>query len=784
MGNSQLKVSMMVRLKQLLTMALLLNTTVLQAGQVGTTTGSFQVTASGDSAYSMAIEVPPGIMGVVPQVSINYSSGGGNGLVGVGASLSGLSSITRCQSTIVQDNVSMPLQYNNDDYFCLNGQRLILMSGSYGIAGSVYQTQVESFQRVTAYGNVAGGPAYFEVLGKGGSKLVFGQNEIERNIDPISGVVSSWSISYVEDKHSNRVDYEYQLTNENNATQTLPSRITYGHNANLNITGDLSVKFVYEQRPDKSNGYVRGQQFVNNVRISNVQTFVGTEMVKDYRITYDLSPVSLQSRITTITECSGEANCLLPVSFTWQNYNFDWEQGTSLPVAALTSQGNMRGAAVDVNNDGHTDWVTAIRTETGQEILETYLNNGGTWETSNDFVPPVPLFDYERHPDGLNVSEMVDINSDGKVDWVQAYRDASGIINKVYLNTGNGWALSTATLPALLADLTDADTPKSLSQFIDIDGDSRADLLNLVRHADGSHDKTLWLNKVEGWIQNTSYVFHRSRASNNYEEYSKGAVNAFFMDINADGLVDYVSAFKNTQGNIIHWVGLNTGSEWQHSLDYALPVVLADYSTPTPTSYASTVDLNGDGLIDIIQAHQKPDGTILRRTWLNTGNGWVENAELTPPNVAWLSVGDTVQTIGVFADITNDGLPDFIQSYKNSASVTNRVWRNTGTGWQETNELSFPNSLTELSTTQDSKARGFLIDANSDGRGDLIFSSGGTSSTVYLGGTNSNSYALPEVITTFSDGLGNEHTVEYMPATYGDVYTPYQDGSYPNLDVV
>jgi len=257
------------------------------AGQVGTTMGAFQVTADGQSSYSMAIEVPPGIMGVVPQVAVSYTNGSGNGLLGIGGNLSGLSSITRCGKTIEQDGISKAVQFDSSDYFCLNGQRLILMSGSYGANGSVYQTQLESFQRVTAHGSIGGGPAYFEVLAKGGSKLVFGKSlsgvHLERTIDTVSNAVASWGISYLEDKYSNRVIYEYenQAHTEEGVTadQILPTQITYGHNVNANVVGKLKVKFVYETRPDVTTGYGRGKKYINNQRLSKVQTFVDTQMV-------------------------------------------------------------------------------------------------------------------------------------------------------------------------------------------------------------------------------------------------------------------------------------------------------------------------------------------------------------------------------------------------------------------------------------------------------------------------------------------------------------------------
>ena len=57
--------------------------------------GSFSVSEAGAASYSIDIEVPPGTGGVEPKLSLSYSSQGGNGLLGMGWSLSGLSSIGR-----------------------------------------------------------------------------------------------------------------------------------------------------------------------------------------------------------------------------------------------------------------------------------------------------------------------------------------------------------------------------------------------------------------------------------------------------------------------------------------------------------------------------------------------------------------------------------------------------------------------------------------------------------------------------------------------------------------
>ncbi|VAW32851.1 hypothetical protein MNBD_GAMMA01-501, partial [hydrothermal vent metagenome] len=69
----------------------------IEAGSatVGSIAGSFQTDQMGQANYSIPILTAAGTAGLAPQVALNYSSGGGNGAIGVGWSVSGVTMITR-----------------------------------------------------------------------------------------------------------------------------------------------------------------------------------------------------------------------------------------------------------------------------------------------------------------------------------------------------------------------------------------------------------------------------------------------------------------------------------------------------------------------------------------------------------------------------------------------------------------------------------------------------------------------------------------------------------------
>ena len=122
-----------------------------QTTVAGFTPGVFRVSETGAATYEIPIKVPPGTAGLEPKLSLVYNSQAGNGLVGMGWSLSGLSVIARCPRTNAQDGVRGGIKYNQDDRFCLDGQRLMLIGGtSYGAANSEYRTERESFSKITA----------------------------------------------------------------------------------------------------------------------------------------------------------------------------------------------------------------------------------------------------------------------------------------------------------------------------------------------------------------------------------------------------------------------------------------------------------------------------------------------------------------------------------------------------------------------------------------------------------------------------------------------------------
>jgi hypothetical protein len=120
---------------------------------------SISVSETGGAIQSFPIAVPPGTAGVAPSLSLTYNSQGQNGIVGMGFMLNGLATVGRCSQTFATDGRIDGVSFDANDRFCLDGQRLIAISGTYGADGTEYRTELESFSKVISRGSAGTGPA-------------------------------------------------------------------------------------------------------------------------------------------------------------------------------------------------------------------------------------------------------------------------------------------------------------------------------------------------------------------------------------------------------------------------------------------------------------------------------------------------------------------------------------------------------------------------------------------------------------------------------------------------
>src|ERR1035437_2357701 len=145
-----------------------------QGVSVGSIAGSASVTPTGAATYQIPIEVPLGINGMQPQIGIAYNSQGGFGALGVGWDIAGESAVTIGGKNIYFDGLNDGIKLNTTDALYLDGQRLILLSGTHFQVGAVYGTETENYTRVKIAESSETWAIYFIVATKDGKTIEYG----------------------------------------------------------------------------------------------------------------------------------------------------------------------------------------------------------------------------------------------------------------------------------------------------------------------------------------------------------------------------------------------------------------------------------------------------------------------------------------------------------------------------------------------------------------------------------------------------------------------------------
>ncbi|WP_129775911.1 FG-GAP-like repeat-containing protein [Peristeroidobacter soli] len=687
---------------------------------VGRTTANAGVSATGAANYSIPITVPKGTNGLTPDLALVYDSRAGDGLFGVGFNLSGLSTITRCNKTIAQDSVASKAFLAIGDGYCLNGNRLRLTGGTYGGAGSTYQTELETFTRVTAVGAAGNGPSSWEAYGKDGLIYAFGATGDSR-IESLAvggGQVASvreWAISSVRDRSGNTISFVYIEDTTNGSYR--PSEIRWTTNANQGITtAPYRVVFSYEtsQRPDPLTGYQYGDRYVVDGRIVElrradyIDVYYNSTLVRRYDVSYGTAGAGGKSRLQSIQECGvGGTQCFPATTFTWLDGTASWNAevstGQSVPAAAAMF--------MDINGDGRDDVVYSSSTTSGGGYWYYMLSNG------SGFNAPV-----STGISNANFSSALPIEWDGDGSWdlLVPYNGSTWWVIRA---NGSGFDSPSNTGVAWFAS--------ERWWVADTNGDGRGDLVHgneMLSYIEvkvrlqqgGAFGAETLLATVYGQEQNTLFPGAFGTLQNRFRSSNKQP------DFNGDGREDmvyqargytYDSEFPISEFSfgIISGAG---GAGFLYTDSYTL-------GSPTPVPIWATGDLNGDGLSDLVYIRNSTNTLYV----LYSRGGWV-NA------VAGPSISGMTNASLAIADWDGDGLDDILID----SGSTLMVSRSNG------------QSLSAFASTGVSTTAGNLIsigDVNGDGLDDIARtnSGGAWASRLHQG-------VYPDLLDRATDGFG------------------------------
>lgn len=765
---------------------------------VGTTNGQFTVDPSGAATYTIPLWVTPGTAGMQPNLSLKYSSHAGSGIAGFGWSLDGVLKISRLPATLAQDGFVDGVNYNDSDRFALDGQRLILVTGTYGADGAEYRTEIDSFSRVVSYGQFGSGPARFRVWTKDGLILDFGNpsdgSRSDCTVDAVDNQgIRSWNARRISDASGNYMDFYYAKDTANGIH--LIDRIEYTGNQSAGFAKYASVKFEYEDRADIFKGYVCGALSAMTKRLKKISSLYGSTVVRSYTLQYaDLTQrnTPFRSILSSIQE-TGLNNVKYPATtFDYTNpengfttiggSGWDMSNGYCLWNASWDpAYDTCPTMLADIDGDGRTDIIYAIGTS-----ASTFLSRPNGWLLTNgqnghpNYRSPYAIGSFYRGPIGgwfandvwgsgstwipavipsffMNTVGVSDLDGDGKPDF--------------YLVNDFSWWTPSRSEYDYVGEF-------EASRRLDLNGDGRLDLI--VSHAQW-HDEAY---PPSSWDYDVFYDYvHNDQQISSYLLSNGRLAKARFIDGNADGLPDigFNLIAKTDQNNNVSYVSDSS----------------APYIDATPG--AEAIDLNGDGLPDFLKStgvsfypYFGADGAKI-----NTGRGWIGSPQLDIPwrlyipetgvNAPSYNGDDGTRLV----DINNDGIMDVVHAIADDITPTSQgVLLGTGSGWIDASNSGFQLPFVfarRFNYGQRLTTGAQFVDINGDGAVDFICN--------YIENGNAFKYIAlnkrvnPDRLVKITNGLGATVDITYAPLTERDnsdnftVYDRTTGATYPMKDL-
>ena len=391
---------------------------------VGAIGGTVDLTALGGASYTIPVKVPEGIGGIQPNLSIVYNSQSGNGLLGWGWNLGGLSAITRVGQTNYHDGKVVGVSLDYHDRFALDGQRLIVLDGaSYGSNEAEYKTEVDGLSKIVSYKETGfDGPASFKVWTSDGLVMEYGRADnarIVHNNGSGSKTVVMWLLNRVEDRNGNYMTYHYH----NNGESATLYKIYY--TIREDVLGCYSVELIYSSRSDVESVFIGDHVMRQKDLLTSIQIKWWEKELWRYDFGYDAAS-GINPTETRYLDDMYIYNRLINIQFICQDAQYyttviDWGNYPNIPnttpnnyfpnchdfyITAPESLNCSLDEIVDkvkfvgdFNGDGLSDFVTATKTieflsETDTTFdkttdnldvwqLDFYLNKGNTKEGCN-----------------------------------------------------------------------------------------------------------------------------------------------------------------------------------------------------------------------------------------------------------------------------------------------------------------------------------------------------------------------------------------------------------------
>lgn len=719
---------------------------------VGTTAGSHSVSLTGAATYQVPILIPPGTAGMEPSVSVVYNSQSGNGLLGYGWNLAGLSSITRIGHTIYHDEKVKGVNFV-DDRFAMDGNRLVVINGEYGGANSEYYTENFNASKIKAHGSaIGGGPLYFTVQTKDGKTIEYGNTDNSRveTISSMASCVISWNINKITDRKGNYIEFVYHKSDDHTQYWIKEIRYTGNNFVNPALAPYNSIHFYYSERTDKHTTYIAGSKLQSNVLLDHIKVFAGSSLVRNYTFNYHYD---FYSRLIEIYEFNGLGQRYNSTVFEWgeNDHTVSEEQLAYNYVNTdnyfLDYNGDGLSDMIEIywhidgnNNKVYDDWKYRSRNHTGFSIQKSFIN----------------LID----PKFENIV-IGDFNGDGLDDIIVIARSAffDHVVQAKLLLFSNGNAFN--EIPILSPSAYSFNNPFFLPG--DYNGDGKDELLVTFKYFNGLHKPSY----IYGFSEDSP--FSEGLCTFVLDIGSTNVSNAQILpvDFTADGKTDILVTGENTSG-LLHFSTL-----YQVDIEnQSVSTVFEDMGFPTNYHFILPGEFNGDGHTDILTW---VEGTGWEIHLFDGSNSWIKMTNIPALyNVDPQNANNQYWYAFNVSDYNGDGLSDIIQFNKLATGdlADYNLFLNNGNGFlQHDGQLTNIGGLNLYGGSYGRKTNHLNLDFNGDGKSDLYSSHGYWNDYIYFFEPDHESTRIAKIANGFNQWL----YFEFLPLTNYLVYTKYNN---------
>jgi RHS repeat-associated protein len=599
---------------------------------------------SGAARITYPIAIPPGRNGIQPNVDLSYNSQNSQlgSIFGEGWSIN-IPYIQRLN----KNGVDQLYSSSTPSYFMstFDGQlSTTTVSGTY-----IARTENGTFNKYAFSNN------QWTMIDKNGTQYLFGSTSDSSQNDPNNSADTyKWMLKTVTDTNGNSVTYNYSK----DGGQVYPSSTIYTNTSST--TGIFEIDFLRASSTDNGTSSATGFAVNSNYRVSEIDAKVNGTWVRKYSLGYTTGDNGSTTLLSWIAEsgqnASGTVVSLPSSTFSYQTQTSGW--GTNSiwnPTISFTATSSVDDGVrvADVNGDGLPDIIQGYTDVSGATSSAAYINNGADWTVSSTWNPSIS-FSNNGVDQGVRVA---DVNGDGLPDIIQGFYNGTATTSVAYINTGTGWVVSSTWNPSI--DFSNSGTDTG-ARIADVNGDGLPDIIQSYSDVSGVTHYAAYINNGNGWtlnpVWNPPALFIASGTTD---------VGTRLADVNGDGLPDVVQAYTDGGGTSHFATYMNTGNGWATSTTsiWNSPVVFANNGVDTG---ARIMDVNGDGLADIIQAYTDSGSANHFAAYLNKGNGWASASAWNPPITFTLNGTDNgTRTV----DVNGDGLPDILQAYNDGSGV-------------------------------------------------------------------------------------------------------------------